>query len=108
MTESEVKRIVLIALKELYKAELLQNAESAAYKEISDRLYRYFSGADDSELLTVMRTLFQDKYFFVIPSHYRDGKTLEEIAEEMDVDIRTISRHKKRICLEIFKRLQPE
>lgn len=105
LDEAEVKRIVQITIKELKKQELLQDAESAAYKEISERLNRYYAGEPDDDLRTVLRELECDRYFDVILLFYCEEHTVEQIAEQLDVNVRTVSRNKKRLCLEIYTRL---
>jgi RNA polymerase sigma factor (sigma-70 family) len=105
LDESDVKRIVQLTIKEMRKQELLHDAESIAYKEISERLYRYYAGDPDDDLRSVLRELEGDRYFDVILLFYCEGHTVEAIAEQLDVDVRTVSRNKKRLCLEIYMRL---
>lgn len=107
MTDADVKRIVQLTILELKQQELLQDVESAAYKEISERLTRFFtpSAAQDDDLAEAFDQLKDDKYRHILWMFYRDGYTVEEIAERLNVDVRTVSRNKKRLCLEIYTRL---
>jgi DNA-directed RNA polymerase specialized sigma24 family protein len=105
LDESEVKRIIQMTIKELKKQELLRDAESAAYKEISERLYRYYDGEQDEDLRAVLMELECERYFDVILLFYCERHTVESIAEQLSVDVRTVSRNKKRLCLEIYMRL---
>ena len=104
--EAEVKRIVRITISELRTQELLQDVERAAYKEISERLVKFFSlDAQDDDLSSVLEQIKSDKYRHILWMFYRDGYTVEEIAERIGVDVRTVSRNKKRLCLAIYMRL---
>lgn len=102
LDESEVKRIVQMTIMELKKQELLRDAESVAYKEISERLYQYYNGNPDDDLRAVLREVECDRYFDIILLFYCEGHTVEAIAEQLEVDVRTVSRNKKRLCLEIY------
>lgn len=105
--ESDVKRIVQITIQELKRQELLLDAERAAYKEISERLQRFYApyAVEDKELSEAIEQLKDDKYRHILIMFYRDGYTVEEIAERLNVDVRTVSRNKKRLCLEIYSRM---
>ena len=105
LDESEVKRIVQLTITELKKQELLQDAESVAYKEISERLNNYYIGYHDDDLQAVLDDLKNDSYFDIITMFYFEGYTVEKIAEQLDVDVRTVSRNKKRLCLEMYMKL---
>lgn len=105
LDEAEVKRIIQMTIKEMRKQELLRDAESAAYKEISERLNAYYIGYHDDDLQAVLREVECDRYFDIILLFYCEGHTVEAIAEQLDVDVRTVSRNKKRLCLEIYMRL---
>lgn len=107
LDEAEVTRIVQITIRELQRQEIMKEASDAAYKEISERLQIFFSPvhADDKELAAALDQLKGDKYRHILWMFYRDGYTVEEIAEKMDVDSRTISRNKKRLCIELYAKL---
>lgn len=105
--ESEVKRIVQLTIKELKRQELLQDAVRLAYKEISERLQKFYApfAADDIELAEAIDQLQGDKYRHILWMYYRDGYTVEEIAEKLNVDVRTVTRNKKRLCIELYSKL---
>lgn len=107
MDETEVKKIVRQTIKELMKQELLKDAIGIAYKEISDRLQRFYApyAVEDKELSEAIDQLKGDKYRHILWMFYRDGYTVEEIAEKLDVDVRTISRNKKRLCIELYSKI---
>lgn len=107
MDETEVKKIVRQTIKELMKQELLKDAIGIAYKEISDRLQKFYApfAAEDNELADAIDQLKGDKYRHILWMFYRDGYTVEEIAEKLNVDVRTVSRNKKRLCIDLYSKL---
>lgn len=106
LDETEVKRIVALTIYELQQRNILQGFEIAAYKEISNRLHSFFNlDVPDDDLQSALDKLKRDKYFHVLWMFYRDGYTVEEIAERLNVDVRTVSRNKKRLCLQIYETL---
>ncbi len=54
---------------------------------------------------TALEELKKDQYYKIITLKYFEGKTAEEIAEELDVDPSTISRNKNRLVKAIMIRL---
>lgn len=99
--------IVRNVISEQTAKNLLIDSDEIAYKAVSERLQRFYApyGDTDTELSNVLETLKYDRYKHIIWMFYRDGKTIEEIAEKLGVDSRTISRNKRRLCLAIYKKL---
>lgn len=108
LDEAEVKRIVKITVSELIRHNLLRDSDQYAYQEVSDRLQRFFSPSaeHDGELILAIESLKGDRYKHILWMFYRDGYTVEDIAERLGVDVRTVTRNKKRLCLKIWKALQ--
>lgn len=44
-----------------------------------------------------------DPYFWIIPAFYRDHMTPGDIGLTYHCDERTVTRNKRRICLEIYR-----
>ncbi len=105
LDEFKVKQIIKMTIQEMTRQHLLQDAESAAYKEISERLNAYYIGHHDDDLQAVLEEMENDRYFSIITMFYFEGFTVEKIAEQLDVDVRTVSRNKKRLCLEMYMKL---
>lgn len=102
MDEAAVRRIIKMTIAELRQQELVQNATFSAYTAVSERLRKYYETGEDDAMREALGTMKDDKYFDILPAFYRDGDTVEEIAEYMEVDSRTVARNKRRLCLELY------
>ena len=108
MTERERKEIqeyideaVKKAVSEVRRHKLLKES-SVYYAEVSDALFRYYQeGESNSEVADALVRIESDDYFRIIPWYYRDKMTIEAIADGMEVDISTVVRNKKRLCLKL-------
>lgn len=110
MTDEEVKiyikQTVEETITECKKKGLLKFDEYAAYKEVSSRLKKFYkTNQKDKALKSALKSIQLDPYYKMILMHYRDGDTLEYIAEKMECDYTTIMRNKKRLCLELYEEL---
>lgn len=107
MTQEQVREIVKITIDELTKAKLLQTDNYQAVLQIVEpRLRNFFSpkgGGDVTDIYHALKNLSDDQYIDVIFLQYRDGKTLEWIAEYFKVDVSTIKRNKKRLIYKIYE-----
>ena len=108
MKQDEVAEVVQTVLSYLIRQKLLKDPEDIAYRMISHRLFQHWMPANnpDLQLEEVLKELEDDPYIYAIILFYRDRCTVETIAERMGVDVRTVSRNKKRICIEIYRRLE--
>lgn len=102
MNDADVKKIVKATIRELRKDGLLKDWRAQAYQDIGERLYRYYGGAEDAELEAALDDLRSDYYFRVIPLYYGERKTIEALAEQMHVEVSTIVRNKRRLCMMIY------
>lgn len=111
MTPEQIREIVKITLDELTQRKLL-NVDNVAYmtllKLVSDQLTSYFNSikSDGINVSYALKQLSDDPYIDIIFLHYRDGKTLEWIAEYFEVDVSTIKRNKKRLIIKIAELLE--
>jgi RNA polymerase sigma factor (sigma-70 family) len=108
MSPEQIREIVKITLDELTQRKLL-NVDNVAYmtllKLVSDQLTSYFNG-ESNDVFKALKQLSDDQYIDIIFLHYRDGKTLEWIAEYFEVDVSTIKRNKKRLIIKIAELLE--
>lgn len=93
------------AIKEFKKQGILRDASEVAYSEISRELTNYYSvdfGEYYLEIKKALEDLRLDPYIDIIPLYYSEKRTIENIAEVLGVDVSTIVRNKKRLCLDIY------
>ena len=107
MPEEEVKKLIEQTVKasvaEFKKAGLLKDSENVAYSDASSLILSFYaSGEKDQSINYAIQGLRFDPYFKIIPLYFKDKKTVEAIAEELGVDITTVFRNKKRLCLAIY------
>lgn len=110
MTNKEIKEMmqatVLETLTTCKKMGLLKDLDGIAYKDATEMLAAYFNQGEKEMKITYALQVFRfDPYFRIIPLYFGDGRTLEDIAEEMGVDVSTIVRNKKRLCLAIYNEI---
>ena len=105
MDRAEIKMIIREVIEELKRSGLMK-MNDVNYAEISDILYEHYRGHKDSKLERILQDLRGDPYYEIIPDYFGRGWTLESIAELFGVEASTISRNKKRLCIEVYKRLE--
>ena len=107
MDKQEVKEIVEMTVKALKRENMLKRSGDVIYCDMSDRLTRFYrNGGNDPKIKTALEVFRNDMYIDIIYLYYRDGETIERIAEELDVDISTVTRNKKRLCLSLYNALE--
>lgn len=108
VTPEEIKEVVSVTLDELIARKLI-NPEKYQYilQAMDKKLYSFFNNKGDSAgVRYALRQLSDDPYIDVIYLQYRERKTLENIAEYMEKDVRTIKRNKKRLIIQINNLLE--
>lgn len=101
--DARIEFIVNKTVEELQKRGMLRSNDVLQYGEICQLLTDYYdSGATENSLTYAIQAQRFDPYFAIIPLYFRDKKTLEAIAESLGVDVSTIVRNKKRLCLMIY------
>ena len=107
MKAEEIREIVRMTIDELLNANVL--SLNVAYPKIKgiveSELISFFNGNKNQRMSRILNQLYDDEYIDVIFLYYRDGKTLEWIAEYMDKDVSTITRNRKRLITEIYNLL---
>lgn len=107
MTDREILKYIDYAIEkavsEFKKSGVLKNNDDLIYSDVSYMLNAYYhNGQVIPKIEQALESVSSDNYFRIIPEYYKDGKTIEKIAERMGVDVSTITRNKKRLCLEIY------
>ena len=106
MNESEIRKVVKETIRELKRDGLLKDVKTVAYQTTAERLSRHYAGAEDEELEIALDELRADYYFRVLPLYYGKRMTIEQIAEQMNVEVSTIVRNKRRLCLMLYGLLE--
>lgn len=110
MPDEEIKRIIDLAVKtsinEYKKSGLLKDSDNVAYTDISEILSNYYqSDKKDTSLSYAIAGQRFDPYFKIIPMYFSDRKPINTIADELGVDVSTVVRNKKRLCLAIYNEI---
>lgn len=109
MTPEQVKEIVRITIDELGCRNMLSDPYSDILRQTEKKIYQFFNSKGNSNGIgNVLKELSDDAYIDIIYLQYRDGKTIEWIAEILEKDVSTILRNKKRIIKIIYERLNKE
>lgn len=102
-----IREIVKETINELKRSGLLKSVTDLAYSEVTELLKDYYdSGERDSVIFKALHELETDTYFKILPLYFRYNYTIEQIAEVFDVEISTITRNKKRLCLDLYNLIQ--
>lgn len=107
MKDETIKKYIDMAVKrtieELKKNGMIKEIDAAAYGDASEMLKTYFSGEDkDASIAYAIQALRFDPYYRIISMYYEEKRTLEEIADVLGVDVSTVVRNKKRLCMAIY------
>lgn len=110
MPEDEIKRLieqtVKDAISQFKKAGILKDSDNVAYSDASQMIASFYAaGQKDQSIAYAISGQRFDPYFKIIPLYFKDKKTVEAIAEELEVDITTVFRNKKRLCLAIYNEI---
>ena len=107
MTPEQIREVVKMTIDELTQRKLIKDEYPVILKVVENKLQDFFnSKGDRTGIGLVLNTLSDDPYIDIIFLQYRDGKTLEWIAEYMEVEVRTILRNKKRLIIKIYELLE--
>lgn len=103
MTEEEIRRIVTMTVKAMKREGMLRNANDVMYGEMARRLHGHFNEEYSEKVAKALNEIKTDMYYSIIPLYYGKRMTHEDIAEAMNVEVSTITRNKKRLCIELYK-----
>lgn len=107
MTPDQIREVVKMTVDELTQRKLIKDEYPIILKIVERKLNDFFnSRGDGNNISYALNQLIDDKYIDIIFLHYRDDKTLEWIAEAMNVEVRTILRNKKRLIYRIYELLE--
>lgn len=104
MTPEQIREVVKMTVDELTQRKLIKDEYPIILKIVERKLTDFFNNRGDGNGVSyALNQLIDDKYIDIIFLQYRDGKTVEWIAEAMNVEVRTILRNKKRLIYRIYE-----
>lgn len=107
MTQEEIKEVVKQTIDELIQRKIIKNEYEIILAEVEPKLKLFFDNKGDGlNIGYALKQVLDDPYIDIIFLQYRDGKTLEWIAEHMNVETRTILRNKKRLITKVYELLE--
>ena len=106
LIDQKIEFIVNRTVEELQKRGMIKSSDVIMYNDACQILTEYYaSGASENSITYAIQSQRFDPYFSVIPLYFEEGRTLEAIAEALGVDVSTIVRNKKRLCLAIYNEI---
>lgn len=103
MTPDQIREVVKITLDELTKRKIVKDDYTYILKTVEKKLKDFFNNRGDGNNISyALNQLLDDPYIDIIFLQYRDGKTVERIAEILEVEGRTVLRNKKRLINKIY------
>lgn len=107
MTPEQIREVVKMTIDELTQRKLIKDDYPVILGVVEKKLNEFFTVFGGGQgVAQALNQLSDDPYIDIIFLQYRDGKTLEWIAEFMDVEVRTILRNKKRLIIKINELLE--
>lgn len=107
MTDEEIKKYIDYTIRqsiaEYKKCGLLRDRDDITYADACEILASYYAnGKKEASITYAIQGRRFDPYYRIIPLYYEQKKTIEFIAEALEVDVSTVVRNKKRLVLEIY------
>ena len=102
MEKEQIKEIVRETIAELSRQDRLKSNEF----DEAQRLIRDYYAGEAEEVGEAIKAISKDQYAKLIPLHFKEGYTIEQLAVVYDCEVSTINRNKKRLCLEIYRRVK--
>ena len=108
MDKGEVQAIVEQTIKALKRQGLLKDDYNIVLKETEPIIRDFFKNKkqNNDNITAFLDAYKSDAYIDIIYLHYRDGLTIERIAEEMSREVSTIKRNKKRLIMKLYDSLE--
>lgn len=101
-----VEEVVKSTIRELRRNGMLKRYDDVIYYEASTRLFEYYRHPEaDEETGEALAKLVEDEFYDILPMFYRDESKYNYIAMKLHCDISTVTRHKKRLALQVAKYL---
>lgn len=107
MTTEQIREIVRITLEELINNKVVKvDSYDHVLEYVSPKLTEFFNNrVSDAKVSNALKLISDDYYIDIIYLQYRDGHTIEGIAEYFNKEPRTILRNKKRLMYKIYEEI---
>lgn len=105
MTEEEVRKVVQMTVKAMKREGMTRKFSDVMYRDAARMLYSHFNEEYNERVAKVLNEVKTDPYYCIIPMYYGKRMTHEQISEKMSVEVSTITRNKKRLCIDICRLL---
>ena len=108
MNTEQIREIVRLTLEELINNKVVKlDNYDYVLEYTSKELTEFFDNSDNKpKVSAALKSLSDDYYIDIICLQYRDGKTIEWIAEYFEKDTSTILRNKKRLIYKIYEEVK--
>ena len=108
MTKEQIRSVVRETVAEMLRTGVLAKYDSsAAYTEAVRRIKDFYAnGETDTEVAKALKCTDGDPYAAMIPLYFCYGYTNERLAEYYNVEVSTIYRQKRRLCLMVYDAMQ--
>lgn len=101
--QSLVRTTVRATINELNRRGLLKDDQTIKYREASEILREYYKAQEaDKQVWEALGIIGGDQYYTIIPLYFLKNYTIEKIAEILNVEVSTVSRNKKRLCIQFY------
>lgn len=105
MNEKEIRKIVAMTVEELTGRNHGKDEENMNYQYMGGRIKKHYKEGGDKEVERALKEMEKDQYFEILPNYYQKNKSLTWMAVKMECDRTTIARNKKRLVLEIYRKV---
>lgn len=107
--DREIQRYIDEAIErkiaELRNDGAIKEDSDVIYSKVSNMLYEFFAGKKIKGMTDALKRIEDDHMGAIIPMFYRDRQTVSSIASTLNMDDRTVTRNKKRLCLALYEML---
>ena len=105
MNEKEIRKIVAMTVEELTGRNYEKDDDNTNYQYMGGRIKKHYKEGGDKEVEKALKEVEKDQYFEIIPNYYQRNRSLTWMAVKMECDRTTIARNKKRLVLEIYRKV---
>ena len=104
--KSVIQNTVKETVDELKRNGLLKSSNDVIYKTVSERLRAFYkSPRRDKKMAAALAEMESDYYFGILELYFGSGYTMEYIAGKYNCEVSTVSRNKKRLCMQLHSLL---